>query len=284
MSLRKLPEVRAFQKPEWLNFEAPGENVEAFDPAVTAAVEGDTSITIYGQIGIDPMTSVDNSERRISAALRAIGNRDVTVAINSPGGNFFAGLAIYNLLRAHQAKVTVQVVAMAGSAASVIAMAGDEIHMAEGSFIMVHKASALSMGNEFDMQDAAELLAAVDGSMAEVYAARAGVDRKIAASWMERRRGDGTMFSAASAIQHGLADKKLDASAIKVKAEAALPVPHERVIENALMAAANMSPKEAKSFVAEMKAGTRDAPAITVTRDADDLRAALLQLQSTLTS
>ncbi|MCO6386358.1 head maturation protease, ClpP-related [Aliihoeflea sp. 40Bstr573] len=283
MSLRNLPEVRAFQKPEWLNFDAPHENVEAFDPAVVSASGDDeTTITIYGQIGLDPFTAVDNTERRIAAALRAIGNREVTVSINSPGGSFLSGLAIYNLLRAHPAKVTVQVIAMAGSAASVIAMAGDDIQMADGSFIMVHKASAISMGNEFDMQDAAELLAEVDASMAEVYAARAGVDRKIAASWMERRRGDGTMFSASSAIQHGLADRKLNASAIKVKAEAPKIVPHERVLENALMAAANMSPQQAKAFVAEMKTGTRDAPVITVTRDADDLRAAIEQLRSTI--
>jgi ATP-dependent protease ClpP protease subunit len=282
MSLRNLPEVRAFQKPSWLNFDAPDETVEAFDPAVVAAVEDEAMITIYGQIGLDPFTAVDNTERRIAGALRAIGKRDVTVSINSPGGNFFSGLAIYNLLRAHPAKVTVQVISMAGSAASVIAMAGDEILMADGSFIMVHKASAVSIGNEFDMKDAAELLAEVDSSMAEVYAARAGVERKVAAAWMERRRGDGTMFNASSAIEHGLADNKLSASAVKVKAEATKTVPRERIAENALMAAANMSPQEAKAFVAEMKAGTRDAPAITVTRDADDLVAAIQQLRSTL--
>ena len=284
MSLRTLPEVRAFQKPQWLNFEAPDETVDARDPDVVAAVEDEATITIYGQIGLDPFTAVDNTERRIAGALRAIGRRDVTVSINSPGGNFFSGLAIYNLLRAHPAKVTVQVISMAGSAASVIAMSGDEILMADGSFIMVHKASAVSLGNEYDMKDAADLLAEVDASMAEVYAARAGVDRKVAAAWMDRRRGDGTMFNASSAIEHGLADKKLSASAVKVKAEASKTVPRERIAENALMAAANMSPQEAKAFVAEMKSGTRDAPVITVTRDADDLRAAIEQLRSTIRS
>lgn len=284
MSLRNLPEIKAFQKPDWLNFGAPDENVEAFDPNIEAATEDEASISIYGQIGLDPFSAVDNTERRIGNALRSIGKRDVTVSINSPGGNFFSGLAIYNLLRAHPAKVTVQVIAMAGSAASVVAMAGDEILMADGSFIMVHKASAVSIGNEFDMKDAAELLAEVDDSMAEVYAARAGVDRKVARSWMERRRGDGTMFNASSAIENGLADAKLSASAVKVKAEATKIVPRERIVENALIAAANMSPQEAKALVAEMKTGTRDAPVLTVTRDADDLKAAIQQLRSTLRS
>jgi ATP-dependent Clp protease, protease subunit len=284
MSLRKLPEVQAFQRPDWLNFEPPDQNVEAFDPAVISAAADDAmEISIYGQIGIDPLTAVDNSERRVAAALRSIGRRDVTVSINSPGGNFFAGLAIYNLLRAHPAKVTVNVIGMAGSAASVIAMAGDETLMADGSFIMVHNASGVVIGNKFDAKDAADLLAEVDDAMAQIYAARAGVETKVAAAWMDRRRGDGTMFNAASAIENGLADKKLAAGAVKIKADATRSVPRERVMENALVAAANMSPQDAKAFIAELKSGTRDAP-VHVTRDADDLKAAIQQLRSTIRS
>ena len=266
-----------------LAFEPPEETIEAFDAAVVAADAGETTISIYGQIGVDPFSSVDNSERRIAGALRAIGKRDVTVNINSPGGNFFSGLAIYNLLRGHQAKVSLNVLAMAGSAASVIAMAGDEILMADGSFLMVHNASAIVVGNKYDAKDAAELLAEVDDAMAEVYAVRAGVEKSVAAGWMDRRRGDGTMFNAASAIQNGLADGKLPASAVKVSADvsAKRSVPRERVAENALMTAASMSRQEAKTFIAEMKTGTRDA-ADDVTRDADEIKAAIEQLRSTI--
>lgn len=274
MSLRKLPEIKAFQKSEALIFEAPEDTVDAFDPTVVAAIEGDEAvISIYGQIGLDPMTATDNTERRISAALRSIGKRDVTVSINSPGGNFFNGLAIYNVLRAHPAKVTVNVVGMAGSAASVIAMAGDEILMADGSFIMVHNASALIMGNKHDTADATELLGEIDDAMAEVYAARANVEKKVAAGWMDRRRGDGTMFNASSAIASGIADGKLRPDQVKISAEAPKSVPAERVMENALMAAANMSQQQAKAYVADMKTGTRDAPVVPVTRDADEIAA-----------
>ncbi|MCG8270342.1 tyrosine-type recombinase/integrase [Aquamicrobium sp. NLF2-7] len=171
MSLRKLPEIRAFQHSDLLQFDPPDEAVAEFNAEIRAAKdEGDNVISIYGSIGRDPFSDVDNSERRISAALASIGRRDVIVNINSPGGNFLSGLAIYNLLRAHPARVTINVLAMAGSAASVIAMAGDEIAMADGSFIMVHKASAVVMGNEYDAKDAAELLAEVDAAMAEIYA------------------------------------------------------------------------------------------------------------------
>ncbi|QPC43496.1 Clp protease ClpP [Kaustia mangrovi] len=275
MSLRKLPEIQAFQKPDWLNFEAPEQTVEAFDPAVTSAVDGDdTTISIYGQIGIDPVSSADNTERRIGAALRSIGKRDVTVNLNSPGGNFFSGIAIYNQLRAHPARVSVQIIGMAGSAASVIAMAGDDILMSNASFVMVHNASGIVIGNKFDAQDAAELLAQVDDAMADVYAARSGADKETVTGWMDRHRGDGTMFNASSAIETGLADGRLDPGAVKVRADTRKSVPCERVIENALVSSANMTPQEAKTLVAEFKAGTRDAPVATLTRDADEFRAA----------
>lgn len=284
MSLRKLPEIKAFQRPDALCFEAPEDTLKAFDVSVVYASDDEQTISIYGQIGLDPKTATDNTERRISAALRSIGKRDVTVSINSPGGNFFNGLAIYNVLRAHPAKVTVNVVGIAGSAASVIAMAGDEILMADGSFIMVHNASAIIIGNKYDTSDATDLLSEIDDAMAEVYAARSGVEKSVAARWMDRRRGDGTMFNASSAVANGMADGKLKPEQVKILAQAQKSVPVERVMENALMASANMSPQQAKAYIAEMKAGTRDAPAQAVARDADDLVALIQGLRSTLTS
>lgn len=282
MSLRQLPEIRAFQHTDLLQFDPPDETLAEFNADVRAAQGGDNVISIYGQIGRDPLSDSDNSERRISAALAAIGRRDVVVNVNSPGGNFLSGLAIYNLLRAHPAKVTVNVLAMAGSAASVIAMAGDDIAMADGSFIMVHKASALIMGNEYDAKDAADLLADVDGAMAEIYAARTGVEQPEAAGWMDKARGKGSMFNAKAAIERGLADRKLAAGAVKIAANVNKVLPPERVAERAFMAH-GMSSAEAKSLVASLKSGARDAVG-NVTRDADDLKAAILQLRSIIRS
>lgn len=283
MSLRKLPEIRAFQHSDLLQFEPPEEAVAEYNVEVRAAKDdGDTVISLYGQIGHDPWSGVDNSERRVSAALRAIGKNDVTVNVNSPGGNFLSGLAIYNLLRAHPAKVTVNVLAMAGSAASVIAMAGDDVLMADGAFIMVHNASAVILGNKYDAKDAVELLGEVDDAMAEIYAARASVEKPEAAGWMDKGRGKGTMFNAKSAIERGLADGKLPTSAVKIAADASRALPVERVAEKALMAY-GLSAADAKAHVANLKSGTRDA-AGNVTRDADDIKAVIEQLRSTLTS
>lgn len=284
MSLRELPEVRAFQRPSWLAFEAPEQNLEQFDPdMIVAEGDDDTVISIYGQIGVDPFSAIDNSERRISRALRAIGPKDITVNINTPGGNFFSGLAIYNLLRLHRAKVTINVVGQASSAGSVIAMAGDEILMADGAFMMVHNGSGVIVGNKYDVGDAGEILAEIDTAMAEIYAARAGVETETAAAWMDRGRGKGTFFNASRAIDLGLADGKLDQAAITACAGEPKQAPPERVLENALVAGCSMSPQAAKAYVSQFKAGTRDAP-VDVTRDADTVREAIEALRKTITS
>src|SRR5690606_22249784 len=121
MSIRKLPKIEALVPPKCLQWEEPDGALARWSPEIRAA--DDSGISILGHIG----ESFDGSgvtARRIAAALRSSGEKDVTVAINSPGGDFFEGVAIYNLLREHKAKVTVKVMGLAASAASVIAMAG----------------------------------------------------------------------------------------------------------------------------------------------------------------
>ncbi|HEC0958195.1 TPA: Clp protease ClpP, partial [Klebsiella pneumoniae] len=131
--------------------------LERWEPEVRAAGNDANSISIYDSIG-ENWEGTGVTAKRISAALRAIGDKDVVVNINSPGGDFFEGVAIYNLLREHPGRVTVQVMGLAASAASVIAMAGDEILMGDGSFLMIHNAWAVAIGNRHDMADAAKLL------------------------------------------------------------------------------------------------------------------------------
>src|SRR5690606_24428508 len=125
-------------------------------------------------------------------------------------------------------------------------------------------------------------LADADDAMAELYAARAGVEKSMALSWMDKSRGKGTMFSAASAIEKGLADKKMAAGAVNlVKADvSAKPVPVERAIERALMASGS-SAADAKALISQLKSGKRD-DALNVKRDADRLRDAVMRARSTL--
>jgi ATP-dependent Clp protease, protease subunit len=279
MSLRQLPEIKAFDPAHFRYFD-PEDFEGPEDDLVMALAPENNEISIYGTIGSDPFSSVDNTERRISAALRAIGPKEVRININSNGGNYLNGLSIYNLLREHKAKVSVNVLAMAGSAASIIAMAGDEINMASGSQMFLHNASVVAMFNKFDGPVITQLLSDVDAAMAEIYAVRAGVENSQAAAWMDKDRGGGTYFSADAAIKAGLADGKTQASMAKLKAEEN-SVPVERLLERALMAGNRLTRGESRSLITAYKRGKRDA-ATHGMPDAAALTAAIERCRSTL--
>ncbi len=111
--------------------------------------EEDATISILDPIGAD-WFGEGVTAKRVCGALRSIGKKDVTVTINSPGGEYFEGLAIYNLLRDHPAKVTVKIVGIAASPASMIAMAGDEIQIARAGFLMIHNTWVFAMARRQD--------------------------------------------------------------------------------------------------------------------------------------
>lgn len=282
MSLRDLPEIQAFDASRLaIEFEPDDHAVEGFNRNIRSAVNDKNSISLLGEIGPSFFADVQNTDKRVASALRAIGSNEVSVDINSFGGNVFHGIAIYNLLRAHPSKVTVNILGMAGSAASVIAMAGDEINMADGSLMMVHNASGRAMGNKFELEPVIEILGEVDNSMATIYAARAEVDHKVALAWLDKRLGAGTTFSVSSAIENNLADKRLDKAAIDVVAEVEdKEIPPERLIEQALMANGN-SRNMSRSLIARIKGGKLDAAA-DVMPDADAIRSGLARLRGTL--
>jgi ATP-dependent protease ClpP protease subunit len=210
MSLLQLPEVLADARLAHMNFDVRPDALESWEPELQAAA-GDpaTSISIYGAIG----PSLDGSgvtDRSIAAALRSIGAKDLTVNVNSPGGNYFQGVAIYNLLRQHQGKVTINVLGMAASAASLVAMAGDEINMGEGARMMIHNAWGVAIGNRHDMAAASEQLAPLDADMAKAYAGRSGISQDNVASLMDAE----TWMSADDAVAKGFATGHLSATSI----------------------------------------------------------------------
>nr|WP_256372528.1 head maturation protease, ClpP-related [Citrobacter sp. wls829] len=110
---------------------------------------------------------------------------DVTVNINSPGGDMFEGLAIYNLLRDYEGKVTVKVLGIAASAASIIAMAGDDIQIGRGAFLMIHNCWVYAMGNRHDFAELANSLGPFDSAMADIYAVRSGLDMETVQKLMD---------------------------------------------------------------------------------------------------
>ncbi|KKB81312.1 peptidase [Devosia soli] len=181
-----------------------------------ALEQGDNVITMFDVVGEDFWSGGGITAKKVASQLRAIGDRPVTCQINSPGGDMFEGIAIYNVLREHPQPITVQVMGMAASAASIIAMAGDNIEIGAASFIMIHNCWVLAMGNRHDMRETAEFLEPFDQAMVDVYAQRSGSDAKKIAKWMD----DETFMSGSMAIERGFADALLDADAVKVDEKA----------------------------------------------------------------
>jgi ATP-dependent Clp protease, protease subunit len=203
MSLKALPKINA-KAPIGVKFDVPSDSVARWDAAIISASSDSSTITMYDNIGSDGWTE-GVTTKRVSAALRSIGAKDVVVSINSPGGDFFEGIAIYNLLREHPHKITVKVVGLAASSASIIAMAGDEIQIAKSGFLMVHNAWAVVIGNRHDLVDASVVMAEFDTAMAQLYADAAGITTKAAAKLMDAE----TWMSGQAAIDAGFATSLL---------------------------------------------------------------------------
>lgn len=183
------------------------------DAAGVRAVEyGDNVITMFGPIGEDFWTGEGVTAKRVTNQLRAIGARPVEVHINSFGGDMFEGLAVYNVLREHPFDITVKVMGIAASAASIIAMAGNRVEIGTGSFIMIHNCSVMGGGNRHDFAEMAAFLEPFDVAMAGVYAERTGLDVKAVAKMMD----DETYLSGATAVEKRFADAIMTADKTKV--------------------------------------------------------------------
>lgn len=281
MTLRKLPEIKAFDGLSSLTFEPDESAVAKWNPGIQSATEGDSNIiSIYDIIGEDMWSGEGITSKRVAGALRRIGEGEVTVNMNSPGGDFFEGIAIYNLLREHPGKVTVKVMGLAASAASVIAMAGDEIQISEVGFLMVHNAWAIAIGNRHDFREAAGTLEPFDDAMAGLYAARAGVEKAEAAAWMDEE----TWFNGSRAVEAGLADSILSSSQIaegdqeNTKSLAAV----RRV--DAALAKQGLPRSERRTLLGEIKRGTQNAAPQAMQDAGDDWSASLVDLLKTVKS
>lgn len=128
---------------------------------------------------------------------------EISVRINSPGGFAFEGIAIYNALRKHPAKVNVSIDALAASAASIIAMAGDRIKMAGNATMMVHDPWALVIGSAEDLLKEAEVLETITAGMVKTYSSRTGQEDDVVRQMMK----DETWFTAEQAKEKGFADE-----------------------------------------------------------------------------
>lgn len=147
------------------------------------------------------------SAKQFADDLKSLGAvSQIDLRINSYGGEVFDGFAIYNQLKEHSAKVVSHVDGIAASIASVIAMAGDEILIAEAGFMMIHNAQGLAIGDARDMRQMADTLDTVTGSIADVYVARTGRGQGEVRDWMD----DETWMTAADCVERGFADSMVE--------------------------------------------------------------------------
>lgn len=238
---------------------APPEAFDRWQAGLRAASDAAPNvITVYDVIGYDWWTDGGVTVNRIDAALRKIGEQaDVEVHINSPGGDMFEGVAIYNRLRAHGGKVTVKVMGLAASAASIIAMAGDERLIGDGAFLMIHNAWVWAAGNRNELRDVADWLEPFDAAMVDVYAARTGQTAAAVSAWMDAE----TWLNSSLAIERGFATGLVDRADIVEDAQASARAQGVNATRKAELALCrSMSRSEARSLIAKMKGTPGAAP------------------------
>lgn len=131
------------------------------------------------------------------------GSGDITVWINSPGGDCVAAAQIYNMLREYDGNVTVKIDGIAASAASVIAMAGDKVLMSPVSMMMIHNPMTIAFGDSGEMQKAIDMLAGVKDSIINAYELKTGLSRTRLSHLMDAE----TWMDANKAIELGFADE-----------------------------------------------------------------------------
>jgi len=165
------------------------------------ADSGGDELRIDGYIAQESWFGDEVTPRQFQAELAAHPG-DLTVWINSGGGECFAAAQIYNLLKEHPGKITIKIDAIAASAASVIAMAGDEILMSPVSMMMIHNPAAEIFGEVSDLEKAIDELAEVKESLVNAYQARTGLSRAKISKLMDAE----THMNAKAAVKLGFAD------------------------------------------------------------------------------
>lgn len=165
--------------------------------------DGDAEILIYDQIGNDWFGGDGVSAKDFAEALKDIPpKKRITVSINSPGGNVWDGLAIYNQLKQRREYVTCRVDGVAASIASVIALSGHRLEMPSNSMLMIHECSGLAMGDSEDMREMAEKLDQHSDLLAGIYAEKTGKSREKMRAMMREE----TWMSGPEAQSMGFAD------------------------------------------------------------------------------
>ena len=162
-----------------------------------------SEIWIYEQIGEDFWSGGGITAKSFQKELATIKSSQIDLHINSPGGEIFDGITIYNLIKQHPANVTTYIDGLAASIASVIAMAGNEIYMAENALMMIHNPWGFAMGDSDEMRKTADLLDKIKESLIVAYNSKSGMKDEEIQSLMAEE----TWMSAQEAMDYGFVDE-----------------------------------------------------------------------------
>jgi len=168
---------------------------------INDAADGAVEVLLYDEIG-----SYGISAKDFVKELQGIKAKTINLRINSPGGDVFDGVAIYNGLKSHKAAVHTVIDGLAASSASFISQAGDTVLMATGATMMIHEPSGLTIGDEKEHAKMAEVLGKIGDTIAGIYADRAGGSED---EWRERMRAE-SWYRAQEAVDIKLADGLVD--------------------------------------------------------------------------
>lgn len=166
-------------------------------------VQTDEGRTLYldGAIAEETWFGDEVTPKQFKAELLN-GEGDITVWINSPGGDVFAATQIYNMLMDYKGKVTVKIDGIAASAASVIAMAGEEVLISPAGLIMIHNPMTIAFGDAEEMERAISMLSEIKESIINAYELKTGLSRARLSHFMDAE----TWFNAKKAVELGFAD------------------------------------------------------------------------------
>ncbi len=173
---------------------------------IEALSDDEAEILIYDLIGW-PF----NDAGEFARSLSGISAKTITVRINSPGGDVFDAISIFNALQSHKAKIITRIESLAASSASFIALGGKEVQAYRNAMMMIHEPWVYSAGNQYDLREIAEILGKISNNMVDIYAANSNVGKRELREMMKNE----TWFTAKEAMDKGFIDTIVDGKAVK---------------------------------------------------------------------
>lgn len=175
---------------------------EKFWKVKNLKIKNAAELILYGEISDYSWWGDEVTPKALTDDLATLGDiTDLTVRINSPGGDVFAGVAIHSILKRHKASVTVYVDGIAASIASVIAMAGDKIIMPKGSMMMIHNPWTFAYGDSRDLRKTADTLDSIRDSILAIYEGKTGLSNEDLIAMLDEE----TWMSATEAVEKSFA-------------------------------------------------------------------------------